>query len=102
MSGGVVLVQGPPQGRTMVLLTTGMGLVAVATVVGTVWSGQVVGLLLGAPPLSIYFGIHALEEVDPQGSIAVLVITALALGTSVVSWALTSVVTQYRRETQAG
>lgn len=89
-AGGVLLIHGPQQERWIVpLVTMALGLVAVATVIGTVWSGQVVGLLLGTPPLSIYLGIRAYRGADPHGSIAVLVITVLALTVSAASWGST-------------
>ena len=89
-AGGALLVHGPQQDWWIApLVIMALGLVAIATVVGTVWSGQAVGLLLGTPPLSVYVGIQAYREADPHGSIAVLVITVLALTVSAASWGLT-------------
>ena len=72
----------------LLALIVSMGLVVVATVVGTLWSGEAVGLLLGAPPLSVIWWIAIIEEGDAQGGIAGVFITLLALAVSAASWGL--------------
>lgn len=70
-------------------LIVSMGLVAVATVVGTLRSGRAIGLLLGAPPLVVIWWIAIEQEGDAQGGIAGIFITLIAIAVSATSWGVT-------------
>ncbi len=80
-------------------LTLAMGLVAVATVIGTLGLGRmglVVGPLLGATPLSVIFWVQVINEGDPQGPIAAIIVTFMALCVSAASWGFTFAVIRRR------
>lgn len=92
VTGAFILVYGLPEDWPIALLSLvmAMALVAVATVIGTLRSGRGIGLLLGAPPLSIVSWIAVAREDDPLGGLFAFFITAIAVVVCVASWAVTS------------
>lgn len=100
--GGAVLTAGSaPQQSTLVFVLSflaWMVLVALATVVGTVWAEPAVGLLAGAPPLLVIWWFVIAQETDAQAGIAFLIVMLLALGASGAAWGTTFALMRRREE----
>lgn len=85
--GGALLTYGPIEGQWFyVLLAGALGLVVVATVVETLWSGRVEGPFVGALPLSVVYWIGLDLSADAQAGLAGLFISFYAIVVATVTW----------------